>query len=51
MSIEAKLKPLEPYHNVGIFSFLFSFQFFPRLAAMFAEEVCDFGEIVTDGKI
>ena len=38
-NIEAKLKPLEPYHNVGIFSFPFSFQFFTRLDAVFAEEV------------
>ena len=35
----------------GVVSFPFSFEYFTFLATVFAEEVGDFGEIVTDGKI
>jgi hypothetical protein len=33
------------------FSFAFSFQFFTRLAAVFAEEVGDFGLFASDGPV
>ena len=41
------MKPL----LLGFVSFAFSFQFFTRLAAVFAEDVGDFGSFVFDGKI
>ena len=44
---EARLRLL----LVGGVSFSFSFQFLTRLAAVFAEEVSDFGFLEMDGKI